>query len=126
MRSAAEQKLINAIIDGEVEAKKLSEKARDFGVDLGKKLTAASKKIVAARASGTISAEQAKKFFKEAFINLTLIGFAEVAQEVADHSKQVAGDIYVAARQMGDGLPKASPIRKADFVAREVEKANGE
>lgn len=125
-RTASEKKLIDAIIDGELAAKELIEEAKRDGKKYGEVLTRVSRVITKARAEGSITREQARNIFKESYISLTLAGFAEVAQQVADHSSEVAGAIRVAAKELGEGLVKASPIRKADFLARELEKAGVE
>lgn len=123
MRTPNEQKLVNAVIDAEVEAQKLAEKAKQFGENLGLRLTLITKALMSARVRGNLSASEVKTRFREAYLTLSLAGFAEVAQEVADHADQVAVDIHTHALAIGPDLVKTSPIRKADFVAREVEKA---
>lgn len=122
-RPPSEKKLIDAIIDGELAAKELIEEAKRDGAKYGEILTRVSRAITQARVSGQISAAQAKALFKETYITLTMRGFVEVAQQVADHSGEVARAIRIAAQGLGADLVKASPIRKADFVARELEKA---
>lgn len=126
MRPAAEKKLIDAVIDGEVAAQELIEEAKRDGKKYGDLLTKVSRAIVEARLSGRLSTAEARTRFKETYVFLSLAGFAEVAQQVADHSSQVAADIRFAAREMGGELAKSSPVRKADFMARKLEKAQGD
>lgn len=122
-RTPSEKKLIDAIIDGELAAKELIEEAKRDGAKYGALLTQISRAITKARVQGTISAERARAMFKEAYVSLTLAGFSEVAQQVADHSGEVAMAIRVAASELGPDLVKASPIREADVIARALEKA---
>lgn len=116
------KKLIDAIIDGEVEAAEIAKRATELGDTLAKRLSLMSRAILAARVAGRISAPKAKEAYLLAYKVLSLGGFAQVAQAVADHSDKTANSISAEAKKLGTEVQKVQAIRKPDFLAREAEK----
>lgn len=123
-RNPDEQELVDAIIDGQLEAKALIEEvsaptaAKRAAKKLGIVLRKLSKLVVAKR----ITAEQAKQLAREAYKAIALAEFAQHANKLKDmvdrnHERQMK-----AVRNLKGKVHQVAPIRRADFMKRELEK----
>lgn len=121
-RPADHKALVDAIIDGEVSAKEIAQRAAELGGTLAERSNLVMRKIIAARAAGRLSAAQARAMWLEAFTALSLVGFASIAQDVADHADKSTTEIIAAAKKLGPGVTQVGAVRSADKLAREAEK----
>ena len=123
-RKPAEKELVDAIIDGQLDAKALIEEvaaptaAKRAAKKLGIVLRKLSKLVVAKR----ITADQAKQLARDAYKAIALAEFAQHAHKVKDmvdrnHERQMN-----AIRKLGGKVHQVGPIRRADFMQRELEK----
>lgn len=128
MRLGAEKKLVNAILDAELGIDEIADRASELGATLGERLSAIVKKIITLRAAGQINAGRAKMLFREAYISLTLLGFAKVAQDVIDHGEEASATVAQAAKEFWKENPNASRmdmIRAIEKEQRKKERASG-
>lgn len=112
--------LVNAIIDGEEDAKALASRAGEIGKTLAERLTAAAKALASAILDGRLTEEKARKMWRLFYVQLVLVGFIQVAQEVRD----VATSAHGAVKAAGEGVDKTKvgAIRSADKKARANER----
>lgn len=116
--------LVDAIIDGEVSAKELATRASELGPALGGQMMKVTRAIMRARAKGAMTFSEARKMYVEAYHALSLAAFARVAHELVDKAQSASDAVHAEAKKI-ENLSEVAPIRKADFLAREAEKANG-
>lgn len=121
-RPADHKSLVDAIIDGEVSAKEIAQRAAELGATLSARSNFVMRKLIAACASGKITATQARKMWLEAFTALSLVGFAQIAQDVADNAAKATDEVITAARKLKGEVTKVGAVRSADKLAREAEK----
>lgn len=119
------KRLVDAIIDGEVEASELAKRAAELGDSVGDRLSKVTRAIVQARVQRTITAQQAKEAYLRTFRALSLGGFARVAQDVVDHAERSATAVMTEAAKLGADVANVEEIRSPDFAARELEKKGG-
>jgi hypothetical protein len=122
-RPAEHKRLIAAIIDSEVDAQGIVDRAAELGETIGERLTAISKGLIKARLARKISPDRAHKMFLYCYRALALGGFAAVAQDTQDHASGSTKEIMDATRALGAEVTKVSAITKLDKMAREVERS---
>lgn len=121
-RKPAHKALVDAIIDGEIEARALSQRAAELGPSLSVQMMKVVRAITIARNKGKMDMRRARELYFEAYQALSLAAFARVAHEVVDVAQAAADAVYTHASNVED-LKDVAPIRKADFMERELEKA---
>ena len=121
-RDAAHKELVDAILDGEIDAEAIAARAAELGPEMAENLTRVTREIFARRLAHAITAEQAEQTYRYAYICFALIGFAHVAQDAKDHAEITTAAIAGAAKKLGSGVSTLEKIRKLDRVAREVER----
>lgn len=119
------KQLVDALLDGEQEANEAALLAVDKGGRARAIFLKVSQRVLKARQAGKISSEEAQRLFQQAWMNLSIGSFANVA----GHVKR-AGDNFAKVRKiaedMGEEKLKVSPITDIDRLEREQEKRNGE
>ena len=121
-RPAAHKELVDAIIDSEVDAKEIADRAAELGGTLGQRLNTVMVAVLKARADGKVSAQRARELFMEAYRALSLSGFTKVAQDVKDHAQDSTDRLIKAAEALGPEVHKVEAVRDADKLARAAEK----
>lgn len=122
MHPDAHKELINAIIDSELDALKVIDSATALAPMLAKSLVKVARRVVSLRATKKISVTEARKLYLEAYIAITLVGTARVAQDILDHAHPSTARILKAAKALGPEVAKVGAIRKADKMQREMER----
>lgn len=125
MREPKHKKLVNAIVDSITGTHAIATKTEKQALTLAGRLNLAVRNLIQARVTGKISVDTARKLYSQMYTNLMLVGFVDVAQEVADHGESSHSAIHGAARELGPEVHKVQAIRKPDVLAREIEKQNG-
>jgi hypothetical protein len=125
MRQGAEKDLVNAILDAEIDADDIAERATELGKTLAQRLTVLLRNLIKLRVARKITADKAQQVYIQVFISLTLIGFAKVAQDVKDHGESSVKKIVDAARVLGKDVRKVTAIRNIEKKARITERQNG-
>lgn len=121
-RSDGEKVLVDAIIDGEVDARSLAQRAAEMGATLGERLTTLTKGILQCVKDGKMTAKKASETYREAYAQLALLGFAKIAQEVLTTVDEDVVKLREALNGLGKDIMKVQVIRKADKLQREMEK----
>lgn len=125
MRQGAEQAFVNAILDAEIEADTIAERATELGDTLAERLTIVARNLVRLRTLNQITADKAKQVYIQVFTSLTLLGFTKVAQDVKDHGEESVQKIVEAARALGKDVQKVSAIRNIEKKQRLDERNGG-
>lgn len=119
-------RLVNAIIDGEVEGAEIAKRAQAFGGSLAERLSRITRAIVTMRVVGRISPEQAKVAYVEAYKALSLGGFARVAEDTRLHGAKTAVMVHTEAKAIKLEVLTMKKITREDFktraLARELER----
>ncbi len=119
-------RLVNAIIDGEVEGAEIAQRAQSLGGSLAERLNRITRAIVTMRVAGRISPAQAKVAYVEAFKALSLGGFARVAEATQLHGAKTAVMVHTEAKALGLEALTMKKITREDFknraLARELER----
>lgn len=123
-RPDSHKELVNAIVDGEIDADVIVKDAKDMAGTLALKLNAVSRNLVALRVAGKITTAEAKRMYRTMYTAISLAGFTEVAQDVQDHAADSTDRIIEAARKLGKEVAKVDVIRNADKLAREIERGS--
>lgn len=114
--------LITAIIDSELDAQDIVKRSQLSAEDLSRRLNLVMRKIVAQRNAGVLSVASARRLFVEAYTAFSLLGHAEVTQDVLDHARASTDKILAEAKALGAELLKVPAIRKADKMQRDMER----
>ncbi len=114
--------LVDAIVDSEMDAKELADKAATLGGALGSQLTVVSKNLAKRIIAGKLHIDEAEKMFREMYMLLTLKGFAYVAHDVAIIARQNEEAIASAAAALGKGVSSVVKIQRIDKAEREAER----
>lgn len=122
-QDAKRKALVDAIIDGELDAKGVADEAQALGLQTSAILKRVARHLVERRVSRSLSAPQARKLFSEAFVLVTLASYAQVAQKVRDVADKSAKEIADAAEALGEDVVNVPAIRGADFKRRAMERA---
>lgn len=113
--------LVDALVDGEVQASEVAKRASELGVDAATQFKTVTARVMRARAEGKLSPSKARDMLLEVWFDLSLAAFARVAQDVLD-AAQAFEEVKRISDNMGPEKLKVSPIRNADILAREQEK----
>jgi DNA-binding MarR family transcriptional regulator len=127
VRAGAAQRLVEAILDAEIGIDEIAERAAELGETLGERLSVITRNLIKLRRAGSIDAERAQFFFKQAYLMLTLLGFTKVAQDVKDLGDGSVADITDAARayfKTEDGS-KLAIVETVEKEQRKKERADG-
>jgi DNA-binding transcriptional ArsR family regulator len=127
VRAGAEKRLVEAILDAEIGIDEIAERAAELGETLGERLSVITRNLIKLRRAGSIDAERAQFFFKQAYLMLTLLGFTKVAQDVKDLGDGSVADITDAARayfKTEDGS-KLAIVETVEKEQRKKERADG-
>lgn len=124
MPHAPEHKeIVDAVIDGELEAKALVDDAMKNAKTIAGRLREVARRLVKLRRAGMISPAQSADLWERAFISLHLVEFARMAQRVRDVADESSTRIRKASEKLGAEITKVGAIRNADIKARALEKA---
>lgn len=121
-RTPEHKDVVDTIIDHDLDVKRLVEQVTAEADTAAKQLTAAAKRIFDLRLKGKLGAEAAKKLLRDARKAILLAHFANHVGELkktvdANMDRQIA-----AVKKLGRPVRELAPVRKADLLAREIEK----
>lgn len=123
-RPESHKHLVNAIVDGEIDADKIIADAKALAGTLAQKLNAVVRNLVKLRVAGKITSVKAHAMYREMFLAISLAGFAEVAADVDAHAVESTDKIIQAARKLGSEVKNVKEITNEDKLAREHERAS--
>lgn len=117
------KEVVDTIIDHDLDVRRLIDQVVKEGADTAaKQLIAAARKIFALRLSGKLGAEAAKKLLRDARKAVLLAQFSKHAGEIQQTVDKNMTAQIAAVRKLGKPLRELAPVRKADVLARELEK----
>ena len=121
-RSDKEKALVDAILDGHLDAKEIAEKATELGVSMAKQLTTITRAIVKRAREGRMTTDAARNAYRLAYLSFSLAGFTKVAEKVMATAERDVASVKKAIKALGGDIAKVEAIRKVDTMAREAER----
>lgn len=123
-RQPGEKELVDAIIDGQLDAKALIEKvaAATAAKRIAKAQVLVVRKVLRLRKEGRITVEQGKKLMLDSYRALLLAEFAQHAGAIQDTVDKSHARKMAAVKKLGGKVRGVGPIRDADRLARELER----
>lgn len=116
------KELVNAIVDGEIDAQTIVTDAVAIAGTLSAKLDALARNIIKLRIAGKLTVAKARDLYRTMYVSIALAGFTEVAQDVVDHADESTQRIIDAARKLGSDVKNVTEITNEDKLARELER----
>lgn len=115
--------VVDSIIDHDLDVRRLVDQVVKGGADTAaKQLIAVARKVFDLRLSGKLGAEAAKKLLRDARKAVLLAQFSKHAGEIQQVVDRNMDAQISAVRKLGRPLRELAPVRKADVLARELEK----
>ncbi len=124
-RNPKHKKLVDALIDCELEAVEMSKQAYEEGKPAAALATAIARKLVALRVAGKIGPDLAKQMLREGMRTAVLLTYSKRVHGVQEMVDRHAPIQMEAIRNLGAPLNEVEAIRNSDISERETEKKNG-
>lgn len=116
------KKVLDAIVDEQLDAAALAEEAYKAGEDVGPRLVEAARRVLTARRQGKVTAQRAKELLRQTFVVLVLDKYTDLAGKVQDLEDKAMAEQAAAVKEYGKPLSTLPVIRNADIKARDNER----
>lgn len=115
--------LTAALIDSELEAQAIIQRAAAMGKSLAEKVLFLSKQLVRMNLDGKITAQYAAQMFVKGYVLFSLAAHVEISNDILDHAQTSTEKVLSEAEKLGHAVRTVPAITDVDKMAHVAAKA---